>query len=470
MTRWRDGEMTRLLFDLVRRGWAVLLILGGVAFLSAGYLTQHSVGTNVTLLLMMTLGAHLATFLSVRVIHVLPTTPRERWLTALSVGGVVMPTTWLVGSVLGLLLPWAQPAATAIEPLALVTMFAALYCVGATLLVPAFEGAGRVEPAAEVQLRETGARPRIETSGFGRMLVLMGIAALLVVAPLRWGHLIPLSLSGFTLVSTAIVVVVAGVALWAVLWTPARPVFLPTRGLSADVLGPPDSYLLAQKRRLDYLTGPARVLVPSFLGLTLASVLVMAAASLAAYFLEASSGEIRTAMSETGMLILEPTGVSASSRSFHKNFAALVMFLSLASPLAGLHRLLVLMPLSRLARIALPIGGQALNVSGLWLGVIIHHVVATGAWPTTVRGEFWLLAIGTAAFLHALADRFDWTKRLEDKSGFRRGAVFGGAIGVSGILFEVWPRVVPAESQLEIVVGLAALSIAGAVAVRTWTT
>ena len=458
--------MMRLLIDVVRRGWAVLAILGAVAFLSAGRLTQHPVGTSVAMVLALFLGGHLVgTFLPLRPIHVLPITTRDRWRAAVVVMAVALPLTWFTGSLAGMLLPWGR-GSTTVEPLVIVTLFTALYSTAALLWLPAFQSAGHWEPTAEIDLKGTSTRPKLEPRGLGRMLLLLGVAIALLLAPLRWSHLVPLQFADFSPLSSTLFVVIGLLALGAILWTPPDTTLQPTRGLSADVLGPPDRYTLFHKRRLDRLTGPARVLVPSIVGVTLATLGVLLVWALLAYFVFTESSELATALREVDLLVFEPPvdGRTAGGRS---KFGLAIVILALGAPLGSLYRLLTVLPMSRQFRIALPILGQAGNFVGVWIALITFHVFVTGSWPASVAAEVWVLAVGVTALLHALADRFNWT-RFGDTSGAQRGILLGLAGGGTNLAINIWSAAVPAHVHTPLALTIGLVSLVGAVALRGW--
>jgi hypothetical protein len=458
--------MMRLLVDVVRRGWAVLAIMGGVAFLSAGHLTQHPVGTSVALVLALFLGAHLIeTFLPLRPIHVLPITTRDRWRAALGVMAAAVPLTWFIGSLAGMLLPWGRGSAT-VEPLVIVTLFTALYSTAALLWLPAFQSAVRLEPTAEIDLKGTSRRPKVEAKGFGRMLLLLGVAIALLLAPLRWSHLVPLQFADFSPLSSALFVVVGLLALGAILWTPPDTTLQPARGLSADVLGPPDRYTLFHKRRLDRLTGPARILVPSIVGVTLATLGVQVLTALFGYFVVADSTDLTTALREVNLLVFEQYQAGGRS-SGRGTVVILIVILALGPLFGGLHRLLTVLPTSRQFRIALPVLGQASVLTGIWAALISFHVLVTGSWPASVAAEMWVFAVGATSLLHALADRFNWSS-FADTSGAKRGVIIGSSIGGTNIIIAIWSATIPAHIHAPLVLTIGLVSLVGALALRGW--
>ena len=457
--------MMRLLIDVVRRGWAVLAILGAVAFLSAGRLTEHSVGTSVAMVLALFLGGHLiGTFLPLRPIHVLPITTRDRWRAAVVVMAVALPLTWFTGSLAGMLLPWGRGSAT-VEPLVIVTLFTALYSTAALLWLPAFQSAVRLEPTAEIDLKGTSTRPKLEPRGLGRMLLLLGVAIALLLAPLRWSHLVPLQFADFSPLSSALFVVVGLLALGAILWTPPDTTLQPARGLSADVLGPPDRYTLFHKRRLDRLTGPARVLVPSFVGVMLATLGVQVLTALFGYFVVAESTGLTTALREVNLLVFEQ--YQARGSSGRGTVVILIVILALGPLFGGLHRLLTVLPISRQFRIALPVLGQASVLTGIWAALISFHVLVTGSWPASVAAEMWVCAVGATSLLHALADRFKWSS-FADTSGAKRGIIIGSSMGGTNIIISIWSATVPAHVHTPLALTIGLVSLVGAVALRGW--
>lgn len=436
MGTWRTVFHTTA--DIVVRSRWVLLVYVFALSISGGSFLTRGLGVGMVVMLGFIAGAYfvLKTCI-VRAAYVVPVTPRERWLVVMTLVSILMPLCLVVGTLVGSLYPWARPADEVLEPLLVATGTAWAYCSVAVLWLPLFEAAARVELIPQVELNGRKVRPRFEAK-FLFVLILFGVGLAALWLPLKLADHLPVRFSDFTAAKGAVAALGGFGALFAWWYTPAAHV--PGLPRSIDALQPRTDPDLRRIRRLDQLTGPARLLVPQGLLVGTGTMAVLVLNALASRFFGSYFGDL-----DDGT----------------KWFAAAVVGLSFIAPFNSMRRLLRIVPLPVGARVWLPIAGQALNACAVILCVLLIQQFADTPWPTGAMMESAMLLFGLSSVGAALVSRFELQPSRDGRA--KAGPLaMGLAIGSANIVADIWKRVVPpsAEGTVAVTVGMASLLIA----------
>jgi hypothetical protein len=406
--------------------------------LSGGHLVTNRLGVGVVLTWSLMLGGHLAIgALTVRSTFVVPITVRERWLVVMGFVSVVMPLCLTLGTTVGLALPWANPAVFVFEPLLVATLLTWGYTSVGLLWLLVFDAATRRRLIPEVDLVGRKIRPRFD-GGLLRLLIVIAVGAAAVWLPLKLRDFLPLRFSDFTAVKGAVAALVGLGALFAWRFTPVDHVPSPPR--SPQTLEPITDPQVRRIRRLDQLSGPARLLVPQALLVGAGTIAVLTLNGLAAQFFGSFFGDLDNLASYFGVAVVG---------------------LAFAAPFNSMRRLLRVMPVPIGARVWFPIAGQALNTLAVVLGVQLFRTFADTLWPANAVLEFTAMLFGLAALGAALASRFEFQPGHDGRE-IAGPLAMGLAMGSANIVADIWKRVVPesVEGLVAVAVGVVALLIA----------
>ncbi|MGE3343973.1 MAG: hypothetical protein AB7L71_11105 [Vicinamibacterales bacterium] len=425
--------------DIVVRSRWVLLTYVFVVALTGGHLFTRPTGVAFALTWSLIVGAYTTgRGLVLRASFVVPISVRERWLIVLSIPSIVMPLCLGVGTAVGLVLPWARSASDVPQPLGLTMAMVWAYSSIAVLWLPVLDAAVRLRLAPVFDLTGRKVTPRFE-GGSLWLVALFGLLLVVMMMPSWLARSLPLHVSDLTGGTGAVAALIGVAAIFAWRFTPADHV--PGHRRSPQTLEPQTDPDVRRLRRLDHLTGPARLILPQAMLVGVGTVAALASFAVTMQFFG--------------------TYLSTDTDDAPQWFAAAVVGLSFIAPFNSMRRLLRIVPLPVGARVWLPIAGQALNTCAVILGVLLIQQFADTPWPTGAIVEFAVLLFGLASLGAALASRFE-IQPGHDGRQFARPLAIGLAMGSANIGADIWRRVVPesTEGLVAVVLGVVALLIA----------
>lgn len=391
----------------------------------------------------------------------LPVSSRERWVATWLTFVVVVPSFLaaaagmeaLITMVLGVTPPYPHAGL-------LVVVYTALYGGTIVAIVPIAE-----RPAVEFQPSfAMHGPPRPSVRGLAPVILLPGAA---LVAPFWFGQMLPahIGLAGIATMLAGSIALAASI--WSLLWTPAEPWSKVTRTpqlTSWSIHTAPD---VPRVRRWDRFTGPARVLTPRLMGsftVTLAGFLCVAVGQ----YLLRGHGDLRTASSSAGLLLLDPL---AGANLELVNPIGIAVFISImSSSWAGFDWMFHRLPLSRLGRMLLFLSCPIITVFGVWMASITFHLFVR-AWPVDPAHHRFIAlaaatALGQAMVLrvppHVLADS-------GKGAGVFRSLLFGIGLSATGLLVAAALWLMPDATPLGQYAG-ASLLLAAALLVHAFST
>lgn len=276
--------------DIVVRSRWVLLTYVFVVALTGGHLFTRPTGVAFALTWSLIVGAYTTgRGLVLRASFVVPISVRERWLIVLSIPSIVMPLCLGVGTAVGLVLPWARSASDVPQPLGLTMAMIWAYSSIAAMWLPVLDAAVRNRLAPVVDLTGRKVTPRFE-GGFLWLVALFGLLLVVMMLPNWLARSLPLHVSDLTAGTGAVAALIGVAAVFAWRFTPADHV--PGHRRTLQTQGPQTDPDVRRVRRLDQLSGPARLLVPQALLVGTGTMAVLVLNALASRFFGSYFGDL----------------------------------------------------------------------------------------------------------------------------------------------------------------------------------
>ena len=406
------NSLTRhLMFDALWRSRKAWLWVGACVVIAwtlvAVALVSAKAGVAASLIGVFVLGPMVSmTSMVGREARYFPVTSRDvwlvTWLLSTLVATVYVTALQVAGMAIGLAAGFSQP----VEWTSLILVALCAFAYGGTLL-PVGPLIGYTTHAASER------RPTWFWAGLAALMFLVYSGGL--VLPWAAWAVLPSSFSELTWLSGAALMIGIGTAFGAVNWTPQRFGGLARLGERAT----PQTRRTPGKRATvkqgtgarDRLTGVARLLVPTLLGVFVVAVAAVAGFALCVQVFMATPSLYQT-FASFGLLPFSAAGFSP------KAIVGTAMFAPFFALAAGWvwdehTRHLRVLPLSAVAVTRLMLASTLLAWAVLWVVLLGVHVVVLGFGPSTLRPELFLYLSGMTALLEAA-----WRGRKKPGQGF----------------------------------------------------
>lgn len=406
------NSLTRhLMFDALGRGrmawfWVGVCVSLAWALVAVGFASAKA-GVATSLVGVFVLGPMVSmTSMVGREARYLPVTSRDVWVVTWLISTLVASGFVTALQAMGLAIGLAAgfPQATAWTSLVFVALCAFAY---AGTLLPVGPLIGYTTHAASER------RPRWFWAGLAALVFLIYVGGLVV--PWAAWAVLPTSLSELTWWSWSALMIGIGIAGGAVAWTPQRFGGLARLGERAtpQARRPPGARATVNPGigARDGLTGVARLLVPSLIGVFVVAVAAVVGFALYVQIFRATASPYQ-AFASFGLLPFSAAGFSPKAIIGTAMFAP---FFVLASGWVwdGHTRHLRVLPISAAAVTRVMLTSTLMAWAVVWVVLLGTHVMILGFGPSTVRPELFVYLSGMSTLLEAT-----WRGRKKPGQGF----------------------------------------------------